>query len=503
VNSPGQGLYFMSHNDKVYFNIQIGLFYVRIDKVYLFINWMINLLWSHWMNEKAFLDTFKAKKVLTIQEIAGYLGLSVVTARRRLKKWKALTSINANNRYYTLPEIVRFDENGLWRFRTILFSRHGNLKKTIVHLIKSAETGLSAHQVAEIVSLPINSSILSRLRTLTGIRREKHGGQFVYFVDENARENKQVENLDLPVNLESSSAAAAITPERMGHGKMYLEEADDAKALEEKWLLFMASATEGFALFDSELRLVEVNDATLKQLPPGTKRHDIIGKSILELTPYIEKEGLYKKYQDVIDTCEPYFADDMAIPFEVFNDDIHMNIRSFKVGDGLGIIMRDITKRIKAEKELKKSEGDLRAKTIALEEVNTALTVLLKRREEDKTELEERVLFSVNELIMPYMEELKKDEKGSRQETLMGILESNLKEIVSPFSERISTKISKFTPMEIQVANLVKQGKTTKEIAELLYLSPKTIDCHRENIRKKIGIKNKKINLRSHLLSTS
>ncbi len=453
------------------------------------------------MNEKAFLDTFRTKKVLTIQEIAEYLGLSVVTARRRLKKWKALTSINANNRYYTLPDIVRFDENGLWRFRTILFSKHGNLKKTIVHVIKHAETRLSAHQIAEIVSLPINSSVLSRLRTLPGIRREKHGGQFVYFFDENASEDKPIEEHDLTVNHESPSTAGAMTQERIGHGKIHLEETYDAKALEEKWLLFMASATEGFALFDSELRLVEVNDATLKQLPPGTKRHDIIGKSILELTPYIEEEGLYKKYRDVINTGEPFFVDDMALPPDIFNDDIHMNIRSFKMGDGLGIIMRDITKRIKAEKELKKSEGDLRAKTIALEEVNTALTVLLKRREEDKTELEERVLFSVNELIMPYMEELKKDERGSRQETLMGILESNLKEIVSPFSERISTKLSKFTPMEIQVANLVKQGKTTKEIAELLFLSPKTIDCHRENIRKKVGIKNKKINLRTHLLS--
>ncbi len=78
------------------------------------------------MNDKTFLDTFRTKKIMTIQEIAGCLGLSVVTARRRLKKWKGLTSINANNSYYTLPEIVRFDENGLWRFRTVLFSMHGN-----------------------------------------------------------------------------------------------------------------------------------------------------------------------------------------------------------------------------------------------------------------------------------------------------------------------------------------------------------------------------------------
>ena len=145
------------------------------------------------MNEKAFLDTFRTKKVLTIQDIAGYLGLSVVTARRRLKKWKALTSINANNRYYALPEIVRFDENGLWRFQSILFSRHGNLKKTIVHLIKHADSGLSARHIAEIVSLPINSSILSRLRTLPGIKREKHKGHFVYSFDATACENEEIE----------------------------------------------------------------------------------------------------------------------------------------------------------------------------------------------------------------------------------------------------------------------------------------------------------------------
>jgi len=284
--------------------------------------------------------------------------------------------------------------------------------------------------------------------------------------------------------------------------QMLEQELESRKLIEEKWLQFMASATEAFSLFDSKLNLVETNDATLKLLPFGTRKADLIGKRLLELAPHMTEGDIYKNYMDVIKTGKPYYVDDLPLPPD-FGEDVHLNLRAFKVGDGLGIIMRDITKRIKAEKELRKSEAELKAKTIDLEEFNTALKVLLKRREEDKSELEKKVLFSVEELTMPYIKEMKNTRLSSRQKTFMDIMESNLKEIISPFSERISEKISKLTPTEIQVANLVKQGQATKEIADLLYLSTKTIDCHRENIRKKIGIKNKKINLRTYLLSST
>ena len=83
----------------------------------------------------------------------------------------------------------------------------------------------------------------------------------------------------------------------------------------------------------------------------------------------------------------------------------------------------------------------------------------------------------------------------------MNILESNLNDIVSPFLNRLSSKYLKLTPTEIRVANLVKEGKTTKDIAEIMNLAKKTIDSYRENIRRKLGLKNKKTNLRTHLFS--
>jgi len=89
----------------------------------------------------------------------------------------------------------------------------------------------------------------------------------------------------------------------------------------------------------------------------------------------------------------------------------------------------------------------------------------------------------------------------NQQEAFLSIIESNLNEIISPFIREISLKYLKLTPTEIQIANLVRHGSTTKDIAEILNVSPRTVETHRKNIRRKIGLEGKKANLRSHLLS--
>jgi DNA-binding CsgD family transcriptional regulator len=153
------------------------------------------------------------------------------------------------------------------------------------------------------------------------------------------------------------------------------------------------------------------------------------------------------------------------------------------------------------DQALKKREKELEIKTKSPEEMNSALKVLLERRELDKQELEEKVLFNVDELVVPYLEKLKGSGLDEKKKGYLSVLESNLNSIISPFSRTLSSKYLNLTPAQIQVANLVKQSKTTKEIADLLNVSGKTIESHRESIRKKLGIKNKKANLRTHLLS--
>ena len=142
-------------------------------------------------------------------------------------------------------------------------------------------------------------------------------------------------------------------------------------------------------------------------------------------------------------------------------------------------------------------------KTRELEEMNAALRVLLKQREADKAELESRVLASVKELVMPHVKELKKCLSGYNELTHVQILESNLQGIISPFAQRISLQYLNLTPKEIQVADLIKEGKTTKEIARFMNLSRFAIDTHRAHLRNKLGLTHKKANLRTYLSSLS
>ena len=152
-------------------------------------------------------------------------------------------------------------------------------------------------------------------------------------------------------------------------------------------------------------------------------------------------------------------------------------------------------------KERKKAENELRLKSKSLEEANTALKVLLQHREEDRQAMEEKVITNVKKLALPYIEKLKTLKLNENQLTYVKIIEDHLKDIISPFLRNLTIEHLDFTPREIEITSLVKEGKTTKEITEFLNISATAVDFHRKNIRMKLGIKNKKTNLRSFLLS--
>ncbi len=156
---------------------------------------------------------------------------------------------------------------------------------------------------------------------------------------------------------------------------------------------------------------------------------------------------------------------------------------------------------LKTNKQLEHSKNELKTKTESLKELNTALRIMLDRRSEDVEDVGEKILVNVTELVTPYIEKIKDTNLNSRQLSYTNILESNLSDILSPFLQKLSRRLINLTPTEIKVANFIKQGKRTKEIAEIMGLSKRTIDFYRENIRKKLGLNREKTNLASFLMS--
>ncbi|MFZ2445567.1 MAG: PAS domain-containing protein [Syntrophobacteraceae bacterium] len=174
-----------------------------------------------------------------------------------------------------------------------------------------------------------------------------------------------------------------------------------------------------------------------------------------------------------------------------------------KKGNKIGAIeaIRDITHRKSLESSLLERERDLEDNARKLGEINTALKVLLNQREGDRKDHEENILANIKVRVFPYLEHLRRTRLDERQKAYVDILESYLEEVISPFLRNLSSKYYNLTPMEIRIADLIKTGRTSKEIAHVLCVAEKTVLAHRNNIRAKLNLKNEKINLRSHLAS--
>lgn len=137
------------------------------------------------MDRKIALQNFCSNKILTMEDLTQLLGRSVRTVRIFLKEQKALSSINKNARFYTLPDIPTFDKNGIWEYRGVFFSKYRNLRDTVLHLILTSGGGLTASEIANLVGIAANSSFMSTFKNARAVRREDTGrGVYVYYANE-------------------------------------------------------------------------------------------------------------------------------------------------------------------------------------------------------------------------------------------------------------------------------------------------------------------------------
>lgn len=265
----------------------------------------------------------------------------------------------------------------------------------------------------------------------------------------------------------------------------------------------------------TDLVLMIDKNLTIQYASPSIKRilgfsvEERVGRSALELIhpddmPILSKlsEDLFKLVPSQKVSYRLRHAEGHYIWLETMATILFDENRAF---NGIVVNSRDVTERRQLEEEVRQMlgemEGRVRERTAELEEANTALRVLLKRRGEDQVHLEERLQGNINELILPLIELMRNGALLDRERNCLNLLEANLKEITSPFLQTLTAVYKTLTPQEVRIARMVRDGQNSKQMAELLGVSQVTVEKHRNNIRKKLGLVHGGTNLRSFLLS--
>lgn len=157
-----------------------------------------------------------------------------------------------------------------------------------------------------------------------------------------------------------------------------------------------------------------------------------------------------------------------------------------------------VLKQMRAERELRDAHQALQCERDTLEQTNIALRTVLNRLEDDKRQIRASLLNNIQKIIMPIVLELELQVTG-RHRAYAQLLRRNLEQIADPFLSDLAKSHTQLSPVELAVATMIRNGLSTKEIAELRCISPATVRRHRENIRRKLGLNHRKVNLATYL----
>lgn len=272
----------------------------------------------------------------------------------------------------------------------------------------------------------------------------------------------------------------------------------------ERYRSIYDTAPLAFVLWDRKYRITGWNKRAEEMF--GWTQEEVLGKNFFDfMIPETARPDVQKIANALLKgrikrkVVNENLTKDGQVILCSWNNSVQRNEQGHIVGSlSLGL---DITEMKKAQDVLAAKEKELETKTAHLERINTGLHVLIEHRKEEIKQLEQHVINNVQTLVMPALEKLEKTLQEGQSRAFLNIVKANLKKIVSPYVSTLSSKYTSLTPTEIQVADFIRHGKTSKEISELLVVTPNAISVHRYNIRRKLGLLRKKTNLQSYLQS--
>jgi PAS domain S-box-containing protein len=279
------------------------------------------------------------------------------------------------------------------------------------------------------------------------------------------------------------------------------------RASEARYRQLFDSANAGIFVLKDGI-VVDCNPNALELF--NTSREDMIGQSAMAFSPEIHPDGrssldeIHKK-KKLVQQGVRQFIDWHFVRKDGSSFDAEVSLTQSTIGDAPHIlaIVRDITERKKMFLALQDREKELDEKSRYLEKVNQALKASLDHREVEKRAVEENMLVNLKRFVFPYIEELGNCKINTDARAYLNIIETNLNDLVSRFSKTVFRKYLDLTPTEVHIADLIRSGKNSKTIAQMLGLSPSSVQWHRKNIRNKLGLTNKKVNLQTYLTSLS
>ncbi len=277
---------------------------------------------------------------------------------------------------------------------------------------------------------------------------------------------------------------------------------------EEKYRHIIDNINEAYCEVDLQGNFLFCNNATIELT--GYSQDELIGRNFRLLMDDSNAAAVYEVFNQVFRTQQPIKGFECEIrDRKKICRHLDMVVLLLKneaeQPTGFCGFGRDITERKQIKERLdsllRERTADLIHTNKTLEKTNIALQVLLDKKDETRIQLEDTMRFNVNALVMPTLTKLQNSGLSTQQKAYVEAVCRNLNEITKPLLNGIPQHLLDLTPSEIEVVSLIKQGKTTKEIAGLLNVAPSTIDFHRNSIRSKLKIKNKRLNLQTYLKS--